>query len=262
MVTAVDSYGTLRSAVGWGARKDTLPVGAVVIRQHNHGTRIRYRRFIKVRMDGGPQQKWRPYARWWWQQNKGEIPVGKLVLHKDGDELNDDPKNLILGTSGMKLVLAHKRDPKWSKEQHRLAASGCAEWNRRNGRINRASNFLQKYWYPVIDDMGVILNIPFRRRKRILACFGSDVSRYPANGHGKNQGSVIQKLLRGTQVRPTKGSDLSLKRYGTYCLMEPTSKRCTGPMSITVAQLVAHLGKMGIWESAVKHAARDLRERK
>jgi hypothetical protein len=260
--TAMDTFGTVRLAVGWGARKDRMPVGAVVVRRHNQGPRTRYCRYIKVQMHGGPQQKWRPYARWWWQKHHGPIPAGKIVLHRDGDELNDNPKNLILGTPGIKLVLAHQRAPGWSREQHRRAAEGCAEFNRRNGRINRAKNFLSGYWYPIVDEMGVILNVPFRRRKRLLACFGIDVTRYPANGHGKKPGSEVQRALTAARVRPARGHELSLPRYGNYCLMEPSSKACTGPMSGSVMQLMAQLERMGVWMAAQEYARKDLSERK
>jgi hypothetical protein len=162
----------------------------------------------------------------------------------------------------MKLVIVHKRNPKWSREQHGRAAAGCAEFNRRNGRINRAKNFLKNYWYPVIDEMGVILNVPFRRQKRLLASFGIDVSKYPSNGHGKKPASEVQRALRFCRVRPVKSPDLSLRRYSTYCLLDPASKECRGPMSGSVGQLVAQLERMEIWPFAEKYANKDLTERR
>lgn len=252
-----DPFGAIRNGEGKGIVKKTLPLLTIVIRRHNgHESR-----FIKTRMGGEAGRRWTPFARWWWEKNKGPVPPGHLVLHKDGDLLNDDPKNLLTGTSGMKLVLAHERDPQWSRAQHGRAAAGCAERNRKVGRVNRAANFLKNYWYPVVDDLGVILNVPFRKQKRMLACFGIDVSRYPANGHGKHRDSVVQRALRSCRIKPVRSRDLALRSYSTYCLIDPVSKDCRGPLSMSVGQLVSTLGRMDLWAIAEKQAKRDLKER-
>jgi hypothetical protein len=258
----MDPYGAVRVAATRYCRKDPMAVGTVVIRRDTEPNgRRRCSRYIKIRNDGPPGRRWILYSRWWWEKNRGPVPPGHLVLHKDGDTLNDEPKNLMTGTCAMKFVLAHKRDAKWSKDQHVRAAAGCAEWNRRNGRVNRARNFLKNYWYPVVDDMGVILNIPFRRRKRVLACFGIDVSGYPANGHGKKPASKVQRALRASRVRPVRSQEFSLRRYSTYCILDPASMTYRGPMD-SVAQLVAQLERMEIWQFAEKQAKKDLCERK
>lgn len=252
-----DPFGAIRNGEGKGIPKVTLPLLTIVIRKHGNYEA----RFIKIRMDGESGRRWRPFARWWWEKNRGPVPPGQLVLHKDCDELNDDPKNLVLGTPGMKLKFAHEQNPEWSREQHRRAAAGCAEFNRKNGRINRAQNFLKYSWYPVVDDLGVIFNIPFLKQKRMLACFGVDVSRYPANGHGKNPHSVVQRALRSCRIKPVRSADLALRRYSTYCLIDPVSKECRGPLSMGVEQLVANLDRMGLWATAQKQARRDPKER-
>lgn len=175
--------------------------------------------------------------------------------------MNDDPKNFMVGTPGDKLNIAHRRDPRWSQEQHKRAAAACGERNRKIGRINRSKNFLKTYWYPVVDAIGVILNVPFRKQKRLLACFGVDVSQYPANGCGKKPTSQVQRALRSCSVRPVKSVDLSLRRYSTYCLADPVLKTCQGPMSMGVERLIISLERMGIWAPAQKQAKRDLKER-
>jgi hypothetical protein len=176
--------------------------------------------------------------------------------------LNDDPKNFSVGTAGTKLALAHKRDPEWSRWQHRCAARKCADFNRDRGRINRASNFLKNWWYPVVDEMSVIFNVPFRKRKRLLAGFGIDVSGYPMNGHGKKPASKVQRALRACPVRPTKSAELSLRRYSTYCLVDPLTRAFQGPISARMDQVVAQLDRMGIWSAAEQSAKKDLRARK
>lgn len=259
----VDPYGAVRIAATRHCRKDRMPIGTVVIRRDTDpGGRVRASRLVKIKEGGPPGRRWISYARWWWEKNRGPIPARMLVLHKDGDMLNDDPSNFILGTPGMKFIIAHKQDPAWSKDQHLRAAAGCAALNRRRGRLNRLKNFLKHYWYPVVESLSVILNIPFRRRKMLLGGFGVDVSRYPANGRGKNMGSVVQQALRSCSVKPVRGLELVLRRYGTFCLFDPATKKCVGPMSIPVDRLVKQLECMGIWSNAERQAKKDLSDRK
>jgi hypothetical protein len=253
-----DPFGAIRNGEGKGISKTTLPLFTVVIWKDGG----RESRFIKIRMDGEPGRRWMPFARWWWEKNKGPVPAGHLVLHKDGDLLNDEPGNLMTGTPGMKLKLAHERDPEWSRDQHGRAAAGCAEKNRRRGRSHRFCNFLKKYWYPAVDSIGVILNVPFRRRKRVLACFGVDVSRYPRNGHGKKPGTQVQRALETCRVHPVKGSEFSSHQYSHYCVIDPNTREVRGPMSAAVREIVAHLERTGIWATAEKYGRKDLRERK
>lgn len=258
-----DPYGAVRVAATRHCRKDPMPIGTVVIRRDTapSGRRI-CTRFVKVRNGGPPGRRWISYARGWWLKNRGPIPPGKRVLHKDGDCLNDEPSNFVLGTPGVKLVIAHKMDKTWSRDQHARAAAGCAELNRRNGRAFRAKHFLKNYWYPVVDEMSVILNIPFRKRKRLLGSFGVDVSNYPASGHGKKPGSVVQHALKSCRVRPVRSRDFVLPRYGTYCLLDPASNTYRGPMSVTMEQMKAQLSRMEIWIRAEKAAKKAPGERK
>lgn len=251
-----------RTAVGRGCRKDPLPIGTVVVRQVTNGAKRNLSRYIKVREDGPKGRRWILYSRYWWEKNRGAIPSGKIVVHLDGDTMNDDPENLALGTTGTNLVLAHKRDAKWSAQQHKRAAKGTGECNRQKGRINRARNYLKNYWYPVVDEMTVVLNVPFRKRKRLLACFGVDVSRLPSNGRGKNPDSELYKALKLCAIRPTRSQELSSVRYASYCLLDPLSMKFSGPMSGSLKQLVDQLERMGVWAFAQKHAKKDLRERK
>jgi hypothetical protein len=253
-----DEFGAIRTGQLKGVVKTKLPVGAITIRTDN-GIQSRY---VKVRMNGCVSGRWIQYGKWWWTKNRGPIPPGQLVLHKDGDPMNDHPGNFIVGTPGMKLVLAHQRDEAWSKEQHKRCAAGTAEFNRRTARINREKNFLQSYWYPVVDEMGVILNIPFRKRKHVFARFGVDVSKYPKSGQGKKPGSQVQLALRSCAVRPVKSAELSLPRYRSYCLADPVNQTFKGPMGHSIPQLIAQLERMKVWPYAVKCAKKDLKDRK
>lgn len=257
-----DPFGAIRNGHGKGIPKTKLPIGTIVIRSDQvNGRQLEYR-LVKVKMDGPSSYRFVSYARWWWEKNKGLVPKGQLVLHADGDLMNDDPSNFILGTSGMKLVIAHRKSKAWSKWQHEKAAKATAEDNRRRGRINRSQNFIPRSWYPVLDDLGIIINVPFRRRKRVLSAFGANVSGYPRNGHGKHVGSVVQRALAQTRVRPTPSGDLALRRYGTYCLVEPLTEAVTGPISMSAPRLVAHLDQIGILAPAKVWAKKDTRQRK
>ncbi len=257
-ITTKDEFGAIRFGEGKGIHKTELPLGAIVVRMKN-GVPAR---FVKVRMGGKSGRRWIQYGKWWWEKNNGPVPDGQLVLHKDGDAMNDHPSNFTIGTPGTKLALRHARDPEWSKLQHESAAAACGEWNRRQGRINRSRNFLKYYWYPVVDEMGVILNVPFRRRKRLLACFGADVSEYPNNGIGRKSSSGVQKALRTSHVRPVRSEELSNRCYSTYCLSDPASRSFRGPMGHSEDQVVRQLERMNIWPAAERYAKKDLKERK
>lgn len=256
-----DPYGAVRTPRHW--QKQSMPVGTVVIREDRDSTgRKRLTRYIKVQASGLPQKRWIQYSRWWWEKNKGPVPKGQLVLHKDGDTLNDAPENLIVGGCGMKLVLAHRRNSTWSKNQHARAAAGISRDNRRRGREHRFWDFLQKYWYPVVDSVSVILNVPFRRRKRVLACFGADISGYPKNGHGNGPETSVQKAIKSCRVQTVRGSEFSSFRYSHYCVIDPETREIRGPMSATVREIVAKLERMGIWGTAERYAKKTIRERK
>lgn len=257
-----DPYGAVRMAATKRCRKDPMPLGTVVIRCEIANGRRRYTRYVKVSLKGPEQKRWMQYSRWWWEKNRGPIPKGMLVLRKDGQTLNDSPDNLLLGTPGMKLVLAHKRDERWSKEQHARAAAGTAKDNRRRGQENRFWNFIKGYWYPVVDSVGIVLNIPFRRRKRLIASFGGDVSNYPKSGHGKHPGTAVQEALKTILVRPVKSPDLFSVQCKNYGVIDPYTKEVRGPMSSTFREISTQLERMGIWKIAEKYARKEFRERK
>lgn len=102
----LDRYGAIRNGEGKGIPKVTLPLGTIVIRKANKGGgKVR---MIKIRMDGPTGLRWINYARWWWEENRGLVPPGKLVLHADGRTLNDKPENLVLGGPADKVLLAHR----------------------------------------------------------------------------------------------------------------------------------------------------------
>lgn len=259
---AKDSYGAVRAAAGRGCRKDPMPVGTVVIRRRSstsHGNQKRLVRFIKVRSDGPPGRRWILFARWWWEENRGPVPEGQFVIHQDGDELNDAPDNLILGTHDLRIRLAHDRDPEWSRKQHQRAAAGCAEFNRLAGRLRRLRAPLKNAWYPVLDAVKVILNIPFRKRKPLLRWFGADVDGIPKNGHGP----AVRRAIAAAGVRPVRAEDLGAKDLRDYVRVDPGARVATGTVKRKSHELrIALLLGTRVWELAEKAAELPPKARK
>jgi HNH endonuclease len=153
-----------------------LPLGAVTIRRHSRGGRMR---FVKVAMRGPLKDRWQSYARDWWLRNRGPIPDGLRVIHADGDSLNDDPSNYVLGTADDVLMLIRDWDPSLDERNRKNQTAATVESNRLRGLIRRATSFLRWRWYPVDHARKVILNTPFRSRWQ---AFGPGAPRGGKNG--------------------------------------------------------------------------------
>lgn len=154
-----------------------LPEGSIVLRRRGcpRGRRTRY---IKV------EGRWRPFARHWWETNRGPVPAGMLVLHEDGDSTNDDPANLVLGTNGDVIQLCHRRDPAMSERNRKAMRAGTAAFNRRRSRERRLAGFLDSLWYPVDFQERIIHNTPVKRRPDVWRNAGLRLGDLPANGRG------------------------------------------------------------------------------
>lgn len=258
-----DPYGAVRRAPGRGCRKDPLPVGTVVIRDDGNRAdgRRRLVRMIKVRPDGPQQARWKSYARWWWESNRGPVPPGKSVIHLNGKTLDDSPENLAIGDHADRVVLAHMRNPEWSKAQHALCAAGTAEHNRFAGKLHRLRHVLPRYWYPVWDRGGVIFNAPFRRRKTLLIWFGVDVTGYPENGQARK---LLEKIAETTEVRAVRGGELETGILQSYLRVDPEFVVSAGreKLSLDDEERIKVLSKSEVWKRAEAAARTDLKERK
>lgn len=160
------------------------PVGTIVIRRHNR-SRARY---IKVSMRGPQNVRWRPYARWWWENHRGPIPVGKRVLHVDGDTLNDDPSNLVLGTADDVLMLSRDWDPGLDDRNRRNAALATAECNRVRSQCRRLREYLPSRWYPVDFGWRIVVNSPHRHRRDVWP--ESFREHWKRNGRGAESAAI------------------------------------------------------------------------
>lgn len=153
------------------------PVGTIRPRRAKSGAMVAH---IKVRMDGSPNQRWRPFARWWWEQNRGPVPAGKCVIHLDGDSANDAPENLAIGTTDDALFIAHQRP---GRNDSALRRERCGESNRIRGRVRRLRGPLANAWYLVDVERRRIWNTGDHTRWDALARLGVDGHR-TANGAG------------------------------------------------------------------------------
>lgn len=252
-----DRWGAIRNGEGKGIHKVALPIGTIVIRKLIKNGDLRRTpslvRFIKVAMEGPPQKRWMLFAKWRWEKEKGPVPAGKCVLHMDGDTMNDELSNLAVGGHGDRIALAHLRDPEWSKEQHRRCAQGAAEHNRLRGLVKRSKGQSPGMWYPVWDAEGLVFNVPFRKRKALLAWFGVDVSAYPANGRARRWASEKELVIRAV-----KGLDLRVGILESYWIVDPETELAKSlakgdPSRVEERRLVA-LSRGAIWRRAQEAA--------
>ena len=73
------------------------PLGTV--RTHKTGSAKTPQLFIKVPSNNCSGEKWIRFSRHWWLENRGEIPPGMGIYHRDGNLMNNDPENLAIGTA-------------------------------------------------------------------------------------------------------------------------------------------------------------------
>lgn len=131
-----------------------VPVGTVRI--HNRSNRPPSR-MIKVRNDGPCRTRWMTWARWWWENNRGAIPPGRTIMHKNGDTLDDAPENLVLGATADRFYLWAARNPEESQKQHDRSRAGSARYNRERAQARRLLGQIQpSLWYLVDHDQRVI----------------------------------------------------------------------------------------------------------
>jgi hypothetical protein len=207
--------GTRHASRGHSFGKDPLPIGTIVVRGrtgNDRHQRALQKRYIKVCDDGPMQLRWVIYAKWWWEQNRGPVPAGMMVLHADMDTMNDEPENLVLGDASTKMKLCQSLDPETARENRRARKEATSDWNRLSGKLQRLREVLKDHWYPVLDSAGVILNTPFQKRPDLLRWFGADTTFMPKNWRGAKVPASVESI----KVRPVQGCDLGAGGMASY----------------------------------------------
>jgi hypothetical protein len=242
-----------------------MPIGTIVIRKRTYGdkrTRALETRYIKVRDDGPMQLRWVAYARWWWEQNRGPVPAGQMVLHLDMNTINDDPSNLMLGDASTKIALCHKLDPEMSKRNRIACKAGTSEFNRFTDKLHRLREVLMEHWYPVLDEVGVIFNVPFLRRPDLLRWFGADTSSVPKNWRGP----AAAAARNSAPVRPVIGKDLKTGIISSYPRIDLEWEIGAGGGAFNAAGVEMKVRELKknhrkLWNRALEGARQDLTNR-
>jgi hypothetical protein len=143
---------------------EALPIGTQRLRKRIINKRyVREERLVKVSHHGTWWQRWRPFARYWWEQNVGPIPAGYRVFHRDGDTLNDDPQNFVL-CRAERFQLIFASNPEASEAQKRRRSNALAKSNRRRARVAQ-SQIKPSAWYLVLPLSHAIIWQPCRTKR-------------------------------------------------------------------------------------------------
>lgn len=126
-------------------------------------------RAIKV-LDDRQQPVWKPYANHVYAAHHGPIPPGRRVIHADGNSLNDDPQNLILGTAADTLFVALEQPDVEARRVKKLAKVN-AKRNHEVAALNRAFRILRREWYLVIHPKRFIRVLPAATCRELLDLF-------------------------------------------------------------------------------------------
>lgn len=176
---------------------NTLPVGT--IREYKRkGSPPRTRIKIKV----GSHTLWEDYPRYVYRTNKGPIPEGKCVLHKDGDPRNFDPKNLVLGTIADAAYLWAARNPEKAMGTKAGIRRGNLRAKKRAVARRLSGEIMPSMWYtrdPVKREIhgphgkqyrDAVAYLGFVRRRHYLPCY------LGRPGHTPMEAAILTVLAR------------------------------------------------------------------
>lgn len=249
----------MRPAVKWKAPPatklkrggtDPAPLGTIVIRSEKVGVygstrRIRVR-YIKIKMDGPSGLRWMGYARWWWTKNRGPIRAGMMVLKRNGDSLDDSPENLFLGGPGDKIKLAHQLDPEMSRRNRESCREGTRAFNRLAYKLERTRAPLASYWYAVVDEPMVVIDLPQKSRPILLSMLGAATYELPRNGRGPS----FVKAAESIGVRLARGRDLGVGLLGCYIRIDPEDGVGIGERARMSGVEIREFMKTDLWRRA------------
>ncbi|MGA1979494.1 MAG: HNH endonuclease [Sedimentisphaerales bacterium] len=92
-------------------------------------------RMIAVAGPTPNRHKWIPYAQYVWEKIHGPLPKGCLVVHTDGDSMNDNPENLEATDRKGNLNLMKKNRPGWKKKAIESRKKTCRIRRMKKARV-------------------------------------------------------------------------------------------------------------------------------
>lgn len=209
-----------------GVRKVCLPVGTIKLRRRRKSSGRGYIevRFVKVRCDGPKGRQWIPLAKYTWERTHGPVPRGMRVVHADGNTLNDNPANYRLMTPGEVISLCHRLDWQMSDENRRghKRRAATAECNRLRGQVRRAISFLPRHWYLFDATNRVVIDQPFRSRRKAARLLGVDI---------KLNGGISAKRLSALRYTFRRGHELA--EFGRGVLQRKPLAEVAGQTTLT-----------------------------
>jgi len=82
-------------------------------------------RMIAIAGPTPTRHKWIPYAQYVWERIHGPLPKGLLVVHDDGNSMNDTPGNLVMVDRKGNINLMKKNRPGWKKKAIKSLKKTC-----------------------------------------------------------------------------------------------------------------------------------------
>lgn len=174
--------------------RDYMGVGSVRVRRARRSNGQPYEvRFIKVAFKG--PSRWKRYATHLWETTHGPVPDGHMVVHLDGDSLNDDLDNLAVLSPGEVITWRHRVDQAMSRNNRRgdKRLDAVRTFNREIAAVRRQREWLPRYWYAVDHQRRVVFNTPYKSRRRLLADWGYE--------HVAINGGMSRKRVREVEKR-------------------------------------------------------------
>lgn len=130
-------------AVGTVVVRTDRPTRRFAGKRQRSGRPIRgpKRKWIKITDSGPYHRRWIPLARWLWRKWHGPIPRGYVIVHADGDTMNDTPENLVCLSRGEAM---RRRRQAWQYEQIMQANAKAARLQKSEKR-RRMAKLLSLY---------------------------------------------------------------------------------------------------------------------
>lgn len=118
------------------------------------------KRYICISNTGKPHERWKLRSVYRWTTYIGPIPKGCVLVHVDGNHLNDELPN---------LAVVPRKAPEHTDERIRKRTRKIARKTKERHAIRRCSQILADWWYPVVPVLRIVIMDPSRYRKHVVA---------------------------------------------------------------------------------------------